>query len=73
MLEFAVSVTSSDPVMQGHVEQLAANWNGFEIGRGNMRVQWRDGVALRICQTADLPALRVRKEGGLSVVELTRD
>lgn len=73
VLEFAVSLASSDPVMKSHVEQIAANWNGIEIGRASMRVQWPDGVPVRLRQTADLPPIRVRKEGSANVAELTRD
>lgn len=38
-LEFAASVSSSDPTLRGHVEQIAGAWNGFPIGRAHLRMQ----------------------------------
>ncbi len=73
VLEFAASLTSNDPVMRGHVEGVAAAWNGIEIGRAHLRVQWPDGVKVRFRQTKDLPALKTSKAGGLNVAEVTVD
>jgi tetratricopeptide (TPR) repeat protein len=73
VIEFAASLSSSDPVMKGHVEQIAASWNEIEIGRAHMRVQWPDRVKAKLRQTGHLPAVKVRKADGMNVAELTVD
>ncbi len=73
VLEFAASVSSSDPVMRGHVEQIAATWNGSEIGRAHLRVQWPAGINMRLRPTGDLPAVKPLRTGGMSVAEFSID
>ncbi len=72
-LEFAASVSSSDPTLKGHVEQIAGAWNGFPIGRAHLRVQWPTSLRARLRQTASLPALKPTKIGDTSTVELSLD
>lgn len=72
-LEFAASISSSDPTMKGHVEQIAAAWNGFPIARAHLRLQWPTSLPIRLRQTAALPALKVKQAGGMSSVELALD
>ena len=72
-LEFAMSVSSSDPTMKGHVEQMAGAWNGFPIGRAHLRVQWPTSLSARTRQTEALPALKTTKAGDLAAVELSLD
>ncbi|MET0373774.1 MAG: tetratricopeptide repeat protein, partial [Rhizorhabdus sp.] len=72
-LEFALSVSSSDPTLKGHVEQIAAAWNGFPIGRAHLRIQWPSSLPARLRQTASLPALKPTRMGGTSTVELSLD
>ena len=73
VLEYAVSISSSDPVMKGHVEQIAGGWNGFPIGRAHLRMQWPAAMPARIRQTGSLPALKPVKADGATSVELTLD
>ena len=70
-LEFAASVSSSDPTLKGHVEQIAGAWNGFPIRRAHLRMQWPTSLAARLRQTASLPVLKPTKTGGTSIVELS--
>lgn len=72
-LEFAMSVSSSDPTLKGHVEQIAGAWNGFPIARAHLRMQWPTSLPVRFRQTASLPALKPTKTGGTSTVELSLD
>lgn len=72
-LEFAASVSSSDPTLQGHVEQIAGAWNGFQIGRAHLRMQWPTSLPVRLRQTASLPALKPTKTGDTSSVEISLD
>lgn len=72
-LEFAASVSSSDPTLQGHVEQIAGAWNGFPIGRAHLRMQWPTSLPARLRQTASLPPLKPTKTGNTSTVELSLD
>jgi hypothetical protein len=72
-LEFAVSVSSSDPTLKGHIEQIAAAWNGLPIGRAHLRMEWPTNLPVRLRQTASLPALKPTKTGNTSTVELSLD
>jgi tetratricopeptide (TPR) repeat protein len=73
VLNFAVSVSSSDPVLRGHVEQMAGGWNGMPVGRAHLRMQWPSSLPLRLRQTQSLPPLRPKKENGTNSVELLVD
>lgn len=72
-LEFAMSVSSSDPTLKGHVEQIAGAWNGFPIGRAHLRMQWPTTLPTRLRQTGALPALKPTKTGSTSAVEVSLD
>ncbi|MDE8650956.1 tetratricopeptide repeat protein [Novosphingobium album (ex Liu et al. 2023)] len=72
-LEIAMSVSSSDPTLRGHVEQIAGVWNGFPIGRAHLRIQWPTNLPVRVRQTASLPELKATKTGNTSTVELSLD
>lgn len=72
-LEFAASVSSSDPTLKGHVEQAAGAWNGFAAGRAHLRVQWPTAVPIHFRQTAVLPALKPVKTGTVTAVEMSLD
>lgn len=72
-LEFAASVSSSDPTMKGHVEQMAAMWNDIPIERARLRVQWPTSLPLRFRQSATLPAVKPAKKGDVMVAELSID
>ncbi|MEJ7777012.1 MAG: tetratricopeptide repeat protein [Sphingomicrobium sp.] len=72
-LEFAASVSSSDPTLKGHVEQIAGAWNDFPVGRAHLRMQWPTTLPLRLRQTASLPALKPMTAGSTTAVELSLD
>ena len=73
IIEFALSIHSSDPVMRGHVEGLAAGWNGAPVGRAHLRIQWPTSLPVRLRQTAGLPALVPAAGPGGSSAELSLD
>lgn len=73
ILEFAASVSSSDPTLKGHVEQIAGAWNGFPIARAHLRMQWPTTLPAHVRQTASLPALKPLKTGSTSAVEVSLD
>ncbi|MEO6093118.1 MAG: DUF3857 domain-containing protein [Novosphingobium sp.] len=72
-LEFSMSVSSSDPTIKGHVEQIAGAWNGIPIGRAHLRMQWPTSLPTRLRQTGALPALKPAKVGSTSAVEVSVD
>jgi tetratricopeptide (TPR) repeat protein len=72
-LEFSMSVSSSDPTMKGHVEQIAGAWNGIPIRRAHLRMQWPTNLPTRLRQTGALPALKPAKTGPTSAVEVSLD
>lgn len=73
VLEFAVSVMSSDPTLKNHVEQIGAAWNVAPIARAHWRVQWPRSVDARVRTTAALPAAKPVRTGDLTSVELMID
>jgi tetratricopeptide (TPR) repeat protein len=73
IIEFAMSLSSSDPTLQGHVEQIAGNWNGFAVDRAHLRIQWPASIPVRLRQTGSLPEIKVRKSGDTSIAELLLD
>jgi tetratricopeptide (TPR) repeat protein/transglutaminase-like putative cysteine protease len=73
IVDLAVSVSSSDPVLNGHVESLGAAWNGLQIARAHLRMQWPTALGLRLRATAALPPLKPVKSGAMSSVELSLD
>lgn len=73
ILEFAASVTTSDPTLKGHVELIAGAWNGAPIGRAHLRIQWPSSLPARLRPTASLPALKPVTANGITQVELSID
>lgn len=73
ILDFAASVSSSDPVYKGHIEQIAGGWNGVPIAHAHLRMQWPSSVPLRLRQSEGLPPLKPVQSGGTSSVELSLD
>lgn len=72
-IEFAASITSKDPVLKGHVEQIAGSWNGFSMERAHLRMEWPSSLPVRIRQSAAIPALKPVKIGDKTSVELSLD
>lgn len=72
-IDLAVSVTSRDPVLNGHVEDIAAGWNDVPIDRAHLRVQWPSGLKMRSRTTNSMPALKAATAGGTTSVEYSAD
>ncbi len=70
-LEIATSLTSSDPTLKGHVEQIAGAWNGFPIQKAHLRIQWPVTLPARVRQSDALPKLILGKTGNISTAELS--
>lgn len=73
VLEFALSIRSSDPVLKGHIQEVAGAWNGVQIRRAHMRIQWPTSLPLRFRQTTGLPDLTPVVGPGGSSIEATLD
>lgn len=73
IIEFAMSLSSSDPTLQGHVEQIAGNWNGLAVDRAHLKIQWPASLPVRLRSTGSLPELKVRRSGDTLVAELLLD
>ncbi|MDP5280851.1 tetratricopeptide repeat protein [Sphingomonas sp. DG1-23] len=73
VIEFATSVSSSDPVMKGHVEHLAGGWNATPIGRMHMRIEWPADLRVQLRQSAGLPAFKPIQSGNRRIVEFSLD
>ena len=73
VLELAASVTSNDPVLKDHIEEIAGTWNDLAIGHAHLRIQWPDSIPARIRATAPLPALKPVNVNGIMNAELSLD
>lgn len=73
VVDFASSVTSSDPTLKSHVEQIAATWNGFRVGKAHLRIQWPSSLNLRLRQDGALPVIKPVKAGSITAIELSLD
>lgn len=73
VIDFAASVTSVDPTMHGHVEQLVAAWNAVPMARAHLRMEWPSSLTVRLRPTAAIPALKPVKQGKTTSVELSLD
>lgn len=71
IVDFAATVTRSDPALKDHLEEIGGGWNGAPITSAHMRVQWPSSVHLRVRVAPGLPALKPSHAGGLSSVELS--
>ncbi|MEA1015864.1 DUF3857 domain-containing protein [Sphingosinicella sp. LY1275] len=72
VIEFAVSIASSDPVMQGHVEHVALVGPG-PVDHARLRIQWPDGLPARVRHSTALPPLKPVSRKGISSVEVVRN
>jgi tetratricopeptide (TPR) repeat protein len=72
-VEFAVSVTSRDPVLKGHVEQFAGAWNDVQIRHAHLRIQWPATLPARIRVSGSAVALKPVTTNGISSVEMSLD
>ncbi|MDB5677083.1 tetratricopeptide repeat protein [Sphingomonas bacterium] len=73
IIDLAISITSRDPVLKNHVEEMAGAWNGVTIGRAHLRIQWPSDLKLRLRQTASYAALKPVKAGATTSVEFSAD
>ncbi len=73
VIDMAVSISSSDPVLKGHVEMLAGDWNGVPVGRAHVRVQWPSDLPLRVRATPTYPLLKPIRAGGVVSIEYSMD
>jgi tetratricopeptide (TPR) repeat protein len=71
-LEFAYTLTSSDPVLDGHVEHYGAGWNGMPIARAHLRATWPSSLPLKL-RPSQLPPLKPTRDGEVTVVEVSLD
>lgn len=71
VIDFAMTIESSDPVLKNHVEAIAGGWNGASMMKAHARLQWPAEMAMRLRSTGDLPKLKAAKDGNLMVAEVT--
>lgn len=73
VLEYAVTLSSADPIFKDHAEELAGGWNGVPFSRTHMSVQWPSSMAVAVRQNGALPPLKPVKAGNVTRVELSLD
>ncbi|WP_019832820.1 DUF3857 domain-containing protein [Sphingomonas sp. PR090111-T3T-6A] len=71
IVDFAATVSRSDPALNGHIEEVGGGWNGAPVTVAHMRIQWPSSVHLRLRVAPGLPPLKPVRAGGLSSVELS--
>jgi len=72
-LDLAFSISSSDPVLRGHVEVVTGTWGSASIGRAHLRAQWPSDMQLRLRQTGPFPPLKPTKNGASTSIEFSAD
>jgi tetratricopeptide (TPR) repeat protein len=73
VVDMATSITSSDPSLKGHLEELAGAWNGISIDRAHLRIQWPSKMPIHVRQAGRAPALKPVQSGAVTVAELSLD
>lgn len=73
ILDFAVTLTSSDPSFGRHVEQIGAGLANVPVGRLHFSAVWPASVPVRFRQTPGLPAMKPKREGDLVKLEASVD
>ena len=73
VLEYAVTLSSADPIFKDHAEELAGGWNGVPFSRTHMSVQWPSSMPVAVRQNGALPPLKPVKAGNVTKVELSLD
>ncbi|HZV58564.1 MAG TPA: tetratricopeptide repeat protein [Sphingobium sp.] len=73
VLEYAVTVSSSDPVLKGHVEQMGAGWNGLPFARTHLSVDWPSSLAVQVRQNGALPQIKPVKAGDRMRLDLAME
>ncbi|MBO9575814.1 MAG: DUF3857 domain-containing protein [Sphingobium sp.] len=73
VLEYAMTITTSDPVLKGHVEQIGGAWNILPFARTHLNVQWPGTLPVTVRQNGAMPPVKPVKAGGMSRVELSMD
>jgi tetratricopeptide (TPR) repeat protein len=73
IVDFAVSVVTSDPAVGAHVEEAGATWNGIPIARAHFRAQWPSSVPMRIRADGGLAMPKVVRKGATSSIEVAMD
>ena len=73
VLEYAVTVSSADPVLKAHVEVTGAGWNVVPFTHAHLSVQWPSSLPVTIRQSGALPPVKPVKAGGTTSVELSLD
>ncbi|MDB5705583.1 MAG: hypothetical protein JWN66_2699 [Sphingomonas bacterium] len=71
VIDFAATLTHSDPTLKDHAEIVAGGWDGVPVGVAHLRASWPSAMPVRLRVAPGLPALKPRKEkDGRTVVEL---
>lgn len=71
IIDFAASITTSDPALKDHIETIGGGWNGIPVGRAHLRAQWPSAFDLSIRQDPALPPVKTVRKDGLSSIDLS--
>jgi len=70
IIDLAMTVERSDPVLKGHVEAMFGTWGGLPIESAHAALSWPAGMRLQIHETPNLPAARKTSADGINHLEL---
>jgi tetratricopeptide (TPR) repeat protein len=73
IVDFSVSIATSDPAVGDHVEEAGAGWNGIPFARAHFRAQWPSSVPMRVQVDGGIATPRVMRKDGVSSIEVTMD
>ncbi len=71
VIDLAMTVETSDPVLKGHGEATYGAWNGMPFIAAHARILWPKNVKLGQRQSAGLPPTKRDDQSRTSVLELT--
>lgn len=73
IVDLAMTVTSTDPVVRNHVETIGAAWGRVTAARAHLRVAWPSATAMQVRQLGALAAVKPIKAGDTTSLELSLD
>lgn len=73
IIDFALSITTIDPAIGGHVEDVGATWNGLPFARAHLSAQWPSSLSMRIQPSGGILQPKLIRKGNLSSIDVAMD
>ncbi|MGN6124665.1 MAG: DUF3857 domain-containing protein [Sphingomonas oligoaromativorans] len=73
VIDFAVSISTSDPALGRHVEAVGASWNGVPFARTHLHAQWPASLAMRVQPDGGLAPQKIVRKGDTTGFDIAMD